>query len=100
MLSNDVGLSHESAQPVMNSDGPQERKMRRGRKTEERWRRWEEEEEKRGEKTEGEGNMVHSSVCALFKGNNQHLLYILKKKREKKIRVEFLPEPETQPPSN
>jgi len=34
MLSGDVGLSHESDQPVINSDGPQERRkrMRRGRR--------------------------------------------------------------------
>lgn len=40
MLSNDVGLSHESAQPVMDSDGPQERKSRReGRRDEDGERR-------------------------------------------------------------
>ncbi len=48
MLSNDVGLSHESAQPVMNSDGPQERKRRRGRKRGERW--W----KRRGGRSRGE----------------------------------------------
>lgn len=44
MLFNDVGLSHESALPVMDSDGSQERKRRRGRKRRGRWRRSREEE--------------------------------------------------------
>lgn len=49
MLSNDVGLSHESAQPVMNSDGPQEKKRR---KRERRWRK------RRKRRMEEKGGMV------------------------------------------
>lgn len=62
MLSNDVGLSHESAQPVMNSDGPQERKRRRGWKRGGKWRRGRgctvkerrEQDERKEEKRRGE----------------------------------------------
>lgn len=74
MLSNDVGLSHESAQPVMNSDGPQERrwskrggrwrkKRRRGMVEEMREQDEREEERKKrrdgwgGEERKSEGNI-------------------------------------------